>query len=120
MPCMYTLCKDAHLRIFRASRFLQCLGALACVVQLLGCCLLHQRVIGSIPGQGTFLGCRLNSQEGRWGCGGRAGCWRLLINDVHLSLSLPLSLKIQQKDLLFRESETKPKALIELFSGKSS
>ena len=60
--------------------------ALAGMVQLVGASSHNQRVVGSIPGQGTFLGCRLDLGESRGEVIER--CFSLTL----MYLSLPSSL----------------------------
>ena len=57
--------------------------ALATVAQLESCPI-HQKVTGSIPCQGTYLGCRF--------CHGRGAYERETIFLSHINVSLPLSL----------------------------
>ena len=43
------------------------ISSLASVAQLVGALSCNQKVVGSIPGQGTYLGCGFNPQPGNTG-----------------------------------------------------
>ena len=53
-------------------------------------CPAPRRVVGSIPGPGTYLGCRVDSQSGRMR---EAASLHFCLTSMFLSLPLPLFLK---------------------------
>ena len=71
--------------------------ALAGVTQLVAVSSCNQRVVDSIPGQGTYQGCEFDPWSG---CIWEASNLCFSLTPMILSLSLPLFLKTMEKNVL--------------------
>ena len=74
--------------------------ALASVALLVGALSISQKVMGSVPGQSTCLGCGFNLRS-RSVREATSQCFSLTLTFLSLPLFLPLSLKTMKKKYIF-------------------
>ena len=82
----------------------------------LECCLVHQKVEGLIPSQGTHLGCRFNClSRHMWKATNH--CFSLSHIDISLSPSLHVSFSLSLPPILFKKVWPLPSSILQASRG---